>query len=404
MKLEITRRPIDIDVTLSDDNTWTVTTQLYTLKGIKPYDFETVVGPFAGMTSEFKVTAYDKDIEDLIKKELISKSSSGYFLDPMQPALFNYITNLLQEREAQDATVLKDIAKGKPIVYVGAGPSLVRDIPAIRAMVTNSTAIVIAGGTAGQILCKNGITPHFFIAYDSLDNEYDKVFKHLTEEWMQDTTLICYPYLNSKCFNKWSGDMIMFGGMPSIVGRNTLDNITTMNDGGSGVTTTAMNLASYMGADSIHLVGVDLADDNNESSFVYQREAHFISDIIASTGIKCYRTRTTGLDIELTKKRGLRGYKTPINFGMDCPPHNNIKYDDIVNTFKQMYEDINEYNSDTFANTAVFQTILSPYEDHAYFRSLWTQSIDTSVTLLLCSQLLDVLYNNLINKGVAHVS
>jgi len=73
------------------------------------------------------------------------------------------------KRLAYDFKNIKKFFKGKPIIIVGAGPSLNKNIELLKGLYKK--AIIVAGGSAIRVLSKNGITPHFNFAYDGLPRE-----------------------------------------------------------------------------------------------------------------------------------------------------------------------------------------------------------------------------------------
>lgn len=96
--------------------------------------------------------------------------------------------------------------KDKATVVMGASPAINKQIPQIKALSHDPDFILIAVSSLMKLLCENDIKPKFvFIA--EVREVVLEWFKGVTEEWMQDVTLIVDTHTNPKVMDVWKGDV-----------------------------------------------------------------------------------------------------------------------------------------------------------------------------------------------------
>ncbi len=141
-----------------------------------------------------------------------------------------------------------------PIIIVGAGPSLNKNISEVKQCVDK--AIIIAAGTAVGALYKHGIIPHFIIVTDANPemSESIKAFISVDTVLLATTSVdseVVANYIGPKCFfETWSG---YTGEFTKYLPKTIAINQT------SSVSTAAVDFARKCGAATIILVGQDLA-------------------------------------------------------------------------------------------------------------------------------------------------
>lgn len=187
-----------------------------------------------------------------------NKRASG-FLTPIHSALHTYWYNVSSQREKHDIRGLKNVLKGKPVLYLGAGPSLTENLDEIKQIIEQDAAFVVTGGTGIKICHNNGIIPHLCLAVDPFEQEQER-FEGLSEEWQKKTALLASGSLNPKCYEEWKGPLIAAEGLNCMpVGQFIEgDDIVSLNEGPVGVTTWMLEVIEYMGAQHLYLVGTDL--------------------------------------------------------------------------------------------------------------------------------------------------
>ena len=179
----------------------------------------------------------------------------------------HFLSNFCRIESSFDANRLKGMFKGVPAIICGAGPSLTNDIETIRKR--EDKALIFAGGSAIPALTHRGILPHFGIAYDPNEDEFDR-FKEANG---YEVPILYASRLNPSIFNTCNGPS---GYLQSETGgcaeywmeqhlnlaQSPLQQGLTLE--ALSVTTAALQIACTYGCDPVILVGVDLAFTNNQ--------------------------------------------------------------------------------------------------------------------------------------------
>ncbi len=192
----------------------------------------------------------------------------SHYLNPLSEHLVAYIHNLgIDKPNLYDIKSLKGACKGKPFLFCGAGPSLIKNMSKIKEIIDKDLAFVVAGGTAMTHFCRAKVNPHLCVALDPFDEEFAR-FKGLSPEFMESNTLLAAATLNPRCYKYWTGPMILQPGInTSAIGELVEDCSERIEEGNTGVSTWACNLAGYMEAPSLHLIGVDLSYGKDGSMY-----------------------------------------------------------------------------------------------------------------------------------------
>lgn len=152
--------------------------------------------------------------------------------------------------------------EGIPAVICGAGPSLAKDFSTLSEI--QDKALIFGGGSAITVLTENGVQPHFAIALDPNDEEYDRLHQ---ASYFEGPFLLA-PRLHHGVLQTTNGP---FGYLKSDTGgivENYLEEELGIEGDPVGpdlgeeafsVTTLAISHAYAMGCNPIILVGVDLA-------------------------------------------------------------------------------------------------------------------------------------------------
>lgn len=144
--------------------------------------------------------------------------------------------------------------KGIPVVIVGAGPSLDRDLKGFNKI--KGRALIIACDTALKTLLDSGIEPDLVVALDGGEENY----KHFHGTNSSKTTLVAVSITHPKILSSFSGPIFMADFIHPLnewlslfVGEKGY-----LKTGGS-VITTCFDLARLAGCDPIIFSGLDLA-------------------------------------------------------------------------------------------------------------------------------------------------
>lgn len=171
----------------------------------------------------------------------------------------NVLSNFKRLKGAFDA---RGKFEGIPAVICGAGPSLAKDFSMLSEI--QDKALIFGGGSAITVLTENGLQPHFAIALDPNDEEYDRLHQ---ASYFEGPFLLA-PRLHHGVLQTTNGP---FGYLKSDTGgivENYLEEELGIEGDPIGpdlgeeafsVTTLALSHAYAMGCNPIILVGVDLA-------------------------------------------------------------------------------------------------------------------------------------------------
>lgn len=195
--------------------------------------------------------------------QLVRKSAalSALFSDVLysHKIVENVVTNFQRLKGSFDA---RGKFEGVPAVICGAGPSLEKAIPTLHSL--SEKALVFGGGSAITALTKAGVKPHFAIALDPNDEEFDRLKQ---AEYFEGPFLLA-PRLHCDVLYTTNGP---FGYLKSDTGgliENYLEDELKITGDAVGpdlgeeafsVTTLALSYAYAMGCNPIIFAGVDLA-------------------------------------------------------------------------------------------------------------------------------------------------
>ena len=174
----------------------------------------------------------------------------------------HFLSNFYRLGCSFDGNGLKNLFKGIPAIVCGAGPSLTKEIETLRTL--QDKALIFAGGSAIPALTVQGIMPHFGVAYDPNQEEFERFKQAQAFEIPILYASRLYPHVFNTC-NGPSGYLhSQTGGWAEYwvekhlnLKQNPLQ--SGLNLEALSVTTAALQLACTYGCNPIILLGVDLA-------------------------------------------------------------------------------------------------------------------------------------------------
>ena len=149
----------------------------------------------------------------------------------------------------------KDVYKDKPAIIVSAGPSLSKNIEALKKI--QDKALIFCVGTAVPVLYKNGIKPDFINVI-----ERRNTFQHYNFQFSDDVNLIVEPYTEPSYFNLNFKNIFVTASVESDAARWFLekaDKELQYFEAKGTVAYHALSSAYYLGCNPIILIGQDLA-------------------------------------------------------------------------------------------------------------------------------------------------
>ena len=174
-----------------------------------------------------------------------------------QKMMINAITNLPSLLSGTPLRVLRDRFSGASIICVAAGPSLTNALPYLKSV--KNTLILACDSAVGSLL-QAGIRPHFVATADMHPSNIDKLKPHIAD--LDDTVLAFGVESNPDNVELFSGQRRV--GMTAY-NRLLIDwldrplNLQCCLEQMTTVTHLAVLLSIAMGANTVILVGVDMA-------------------------------------------------------------------------------------------------------------------------------------------------
>ncbi|MBU2599275.1 DUF115 domain-containing protein [bacterium] len=147
--------------------------------------------------------------------------------------------------------------KELPVIIVGAGPSLDRNITTLKEV--KDTALIISTDTALTTMLKNKVLPHLVMTVDGTIKNFTKCYQNLDipKNIFLISDLMAYP----ETFSKFSSEKIFIlnDGHPLLQWLGRFAGFDSYIPRGGNVSTAAFNLALRLGSKTIILIGQDLS-------------------------------------------------------------------------------------------------------------------------------------------------
>lgn len=256
---EVGLKPWTVLITKSKDGTYHAEHLTFMQKGLTLDTMYYILIPYLGWHRQIDIHL-DVPTEDLsILQERISADLQQVrltvaYTEPISLHAITYMYNLAHYSEMDQYSFkeLKGFAKGKTIVYVGAGPSFAENCHQLEAIRNN--IILIAGGTGIKRCREFNIKPDLCLALDPYDTE----LSILDEDVWDDVPLLAGGILHPKVFKAWKGPVIRQPGGYSTDLWKIFEPDANHIMQGSGVSVWAGYLAAYFGARRMVYFGVDL--------------------------------------------------------------------------------------------------------------------------------------------------
>lgn len=173
----------------------------------------------------------------------------------------NGLINLSFVEETNSLFTLQDNLKDKPVVIVGAGPSLDDAINLIREIKNNGSAYIFAVGSGLKALLSNGIIPDAFFSHDPTEANYQNLKDVLSNE----ITMFFASTTNFNILQHHVGAKYHFITVRDQLSRyyKPFEDNEVLNDSAT-IAHVALQAMLKMGASTVFLAGIDLAYRDNK--------------------------------------------------------------------------------------------------------------------------------------------
>ncbi len=169
---------------------------------------------------------------------------------------------------------LPNYAKKIPLIMVGNGPSLDKDLPLLKKY--QNKAIILACGTAYSVLCRYGIKPDIYVALERISNVYNALISTKEQgEYFDETLCIAPDIVHPKTLSLFKHvvlglkiNEILPIWLTAIKVIPFFKKYTLLNRINPLVSNMGLRVASLLGFSNIYFLGVDngTAEENNAHS------------------------------------------------------------------------------------------------------------------------------------------
>jgi hypothetical protein len=254
--------PHYIKVTKNADGTLNVKTNTHLIENVPPDNLAYLAYPYAGVGATLELDCADEELKQAIYLELEKNTDLYPYLDDEHPVLINAYSNWVYafsnfDRFKSIRSLCKS-AKGRDILFLGAGPSLHANADLIKQLVNENKVICIAGGSAIRQCSKLGIFPHLALAFDPRFTEQTVVFDYLSDEFIERVPFVTNQGLYHNCFKRLkTAYMTCSSSLPDLCQWLEPEE-WILPEGRIGVSTMVPFLADLMCANRLIYIGVDL--------------------------------------------------------------------------------------------------------------------------------------------------
>ncbi|NFO04374.1 motility associated factor glycosyltransferase family protein [Clostridium botulinum] len=240
--------------------------------GLSPYIVRRLISEYLKENKINKVYISEMMVYRKINNDYIEE-----LYEEIDKALFQFISNIATEvafsqmwlnntirllaclNEIPNINSIKDKFVNVPVVIVSAGPSLEKNMELLKEL--DNRALIIAVGSAVNILEKKNISPHIIMGFDGQEAEA-KIFQSLKNT---KPIFVFGPSIHYKAVESYKGlkmSLILNNDIPMIRFYKKLGIEVDALDCGPSVSNIAMVFAHYIKAPQIMLIGQDLAYTN----------------------------------------------------------------------------------------------------------------------------------------------
>lgn len=199
-----------------------------------------------------EIRTFQKDIRDAV---LRYRGNLHTFITFREEWPENIILNTARSLETAPIHYLRDVAKGKPVVVVGSGPSLDLDKDYLKTIAEH--ALIFAAGSSIQALLAHGIVPDMIFSIDGSEKNY-QVFMDLDYE---DIPMVYAPTIHHQIVQNKPKHLFHVVMKNDRISNYLLPDTSTkaLFYSTTSVTGTVLQAASLFGCDPIILMGQDLS-------------------------------------------------------------------------------------------------------------------------------------------------
>ena len=247
---DVTMKNIDISYILANKNINIIFEHKETKKAFMKtsLDKRIDINPYYKELYNKDLLEYMKDIKEGIEDNIININTTEIFKEEWSRSLFFNINSILKSYDICD---FKDIFKDKPIVVVGAGPSLDKNVHLLKEI--EGKVCIICAFSAAKALEKHNIKPDFLTTVDS--KQYG------IEEYEANIPILYLKEANKELLEKHKSKKIIYMPYTDILLKDILkieNKFINLPIKGT-VSSFSASIAHYFGASEIIVIGQDFS-------------------------------------------------------------------------------------------------------------------------------------------------
>lgn len=233
----------------------------------------------AGTTlPEMAIAVYESkimnEIIEVVQRDFASLIHTNGFFDDMIFGINHAASSLSKGIPVLSDAALPGYVLNKPVILVGNGPSLDRDISLLKKY--QDRCIIVACGTAYSALCRSNIRADIYVAVERTLDVYDSLME-ITEhrEFFFETVCVAVDVVHPKVMDLFKHKMIVLK-VPELMiywliscAREQCKGIRPMSRTNPLVSNLGLELVSILGFENIYLLGIDNGAVGKETHSVH---------------------------------------------------------------------------------------------------------------------------------------
>lgn len=270
--------PHYIEVSRQENGKLRCKTNTHLVEDVSEDQLEYITYPYAGVGCTFELKCEDPELRTRVYKQMEKGTDLfPYFNDShpvMAQAFYNWV--MMQNHPDRYLSIqsLKDIAKDKTILFLGAGQSFLDNKEIVKELHAKGKVITIAGGSGIRQALNNDIPIDFALAFDPRVEEKHVLTDKIAPELMKKTRWICNQGLYHEVFEVLPKAYVTCSSSLPDMCQFMEPDEPILYEGRIGVSTMVPYVAAYMGAKELVYLGVDLKTSDSGTRYTDCTDNH----------------------------------------------------------------------------------------------------------------------------------